>query len=192
MIVGSKRSFVTHCNALYACNSTMQKTRFKTCWRNTTAVQYGLGTQQVQRPTVEPENIMKTSTYFKAITLATVLGAALSASVLAQNGPGAGPGAGMGAGPGAGMGAGQMAPAGRGMRGMRFNQSNTPGWTLMTAQERTAQQNQLREVKTYEECVQVQAEHRTTMEVRAKEKGVTLRAPRQNVCDVAKARGFIK
>lgn len=139
---------------------------------------------------------MKTASYFKIITLATVLGAALSASVLAQNGPGAGPGAGMGAGPGAGMGAGSgagpMMQGGRGMRGMPFNQGNTSGWTLMTAEERTAQQNRLREVKTYEECIQVQADHRTTMEARAKEKGVTLNTPRQNACDVAKARGLIK
>ena len=90
------------------------------------------------------------------------------------------PGPGMGAGPGAGM------------RGMRFDQANTPGWTLMTAEERTANQSRMRAVKTYEECKQVQDEQHKVMEARAKEKGVTLAAPHRNGCDVAKARGWLK
>lgn len=136
---------------------------------------------------------MKTATSLKIITLAAVLGAAFSASVLAQTGPGPAPGVVplmQGAGPGPG--AGTMGPGARGMRNMRFDKANTPGWTLMTEQERIANQNRMREVKTYEECVQVQAEHRTAMEARAKEKGAALRAPRQNACDNMKARGFIK
>jgi hypothetical protein len=124
---------------------------------------------------------MKSSTTFKTIAIATTLVAALSASALAQPGPGAGSGAGMG-----------MGPAARGMRNMRFDQANTPGWTLMSAEERTANQTKMRAVKTYDECKSVQAEQHATMEARAKEKGVTLNTPRQNGCDVMKARGFIK
>jgi len=135
---------------------------------------------------------MKTTTSLKIITLATVLGAALTTSVWAQTGPGPGPAPGVvplmqGAGPGAGMG-----PGAHGMRNMRFDRANTPGWTLMTAQERTANQNRMREVMTYEECKMVQAEQHQMMQARAKEKGVTLTAPRQNACDNMKARGFIK
>ena len=85
-----------------------------------------------------------------------------------------------------------MAAGMRGMRGMRFDAANTPGWTLMTAQERAAHQAKMREVKTYEECKQVQAEQHTLMQARAQEKGVTLKAPRQNGCDVAKTRGWIQ
>ncbi len=129
---------------------------------------------------------MKASTIAKSIAITTALAAALSASVLAQSGPGAGPGMGMG------PGAGQMGPGARGMRGMRFDQTNTPGWTLMTAEERAANQTKMREVKTYDECKTLQAEQHATMEARAKEKGVTLNTPRQNGCDVAKARGLIK
>ena len=129
---------------------------------------------------------MKTSLKFKAMAIATTLAAALSASVLAQSGPGAGPGMGMGPGmQGAGPGAG-------GMRGMRFDKTNTPGWTLMTAEERTANQTKMRAVKTYEECKTVQAEQHAAMEARAKEKGITLNMPRQTACDRMKARGFIK
>ena len=85
-----------------------------------------------------------------------------------------------------------MGPGMRGGRGMQFNQGNTPGWTLMTPEERTANQTRMREIKTYDECKVVQAEHRNLMETRAKEKGVTLPVPRQNGCDNMKARGFIK
>ncbi len=91
-----------------------------------------------------------------------------------------------------GPGAGQMGPNARGMRAMRFDQTNTPGWTLMTAEERTANQARMRAVKTYEECKSMQAEQHAAMQVRAKEKNVTLNAPRQNACDRMKARGFIK
>lgn len=114
---------------------------------------------------------MKTVISLKIITLAAVLGAALSVPVLAQTGPG---------------------PNAHGMRGMMFDDANTPGWMLMTEQERIANRNRMREVKTYEECKQVQAEHHLAMQARAKEKGVTLRTPRQNACDVAKARGWLQ
>ncbi|MBB1077887.1 hypothetical protein HUU62_26160 [Rhodoferax sp. 4810] len=129
---------------------------------------------------------MKTSTLLKSLTLTAALAAALSASVLAQTGPG--PGAGMGAGPGAG----QMGPGAGAMRGMRFDKSNTPGWALMTAEERTAHQTQMRSVKTYDECKTLQDQQHQAMQVRAKEKGVTLMVPRQNGCDRMKARGWIK
>lgn len=136
---------------------------------------------------------MKTSMTLKSIALATVFGAALTATVMAQPGPGMGGGAGPGAGmQGAGPGSGPMGPGGRGMRGMRFDKNNTPGWTLMTAEERTAHQAKMRAVKTYDECKLMQAEQHTAMEARAKEKGVTLKAPGRNGCDVAKARGLIK
>jgi hypothetical protein len=125
---------------------------------------------------------MKTSTLLKGLTLTAVLTAALSASVLAQTGPG----------PGAGMGAGMGAGPGAGMRGMRFDNTNTPGWALMTAEERAAHQTQMRSVKTYEECNTLRDQQHQAMQVRAKEKGVTLMVPRQNVCDNMKARGWIK
>ena len=129
---------------------------------------------------------MKTATTFKFIAIATTLAVVLSASVLAQSAPASAPG--MGAGPGAG----KMAPGAGGMRGMRMNQNNTAGWTLMTAEERTAMQTKMHAVKTYDDCKLLQTEHHTAMEARAKEKGVTLNTPRQNGCDRMKARGMIK
>ena len=133
---------------------------------------------------------MKTSMTMKSIILIALLGVAVAAPVLAQGGRGMGGGPCMqNAGPGAG-GLG-MGNGGRGGRGMMFSQNNTRGWTLMTPEERTTFQKQMRDVKTYDECVAVQTEHRGAMEVRAKEKGVTLRTPRQNGCDNLKARGLI-
>jgi hypothetical protein len=74
----------------------------------------------------------------------------------------------------------------------RFQQDNTPGWTLMTPTERSEHRNKMRAAKTYDECKATQAAHHTLMAARAKEKGVTLPAPRNNACEQMKVRGFIK
>lgn len=138
---------------------------------------------------------MKTSMTFKSITAIALLGAALATPALAQGGMGMG--GGMGGGPGMQNGATAnwgpgMGYGGHGGRGMRFNQNNgAPGWTLMTPEERTAFQIKMRAVKTYDECKLTQAEHRSLMETRAKEKGVSLMPPRRNACDNLKARGLI-
>ena len=142
---------------------------------------------------------MKTSMTFKSITVIALLGAALATPALAQCGMGMGGGMGGGMRGGAVMQNGGNANWGPGMgyggnggRGMRFNQNNAaPGWTLMTPEERTAFQVKMRAVKTYDECKLTQAEHRSLMEARAKEKGVNLMPPRQNACDNLKARGLI-
>ncbi|MDP2132683.1 MAG: hypothetical protein Q8J99_03650 [Sulfuritalea sp.] len=114
-----------------------------------------------------------------------VLGASLAVPAAAQPGGGPGMGPGQGMGPGAGMGPG---------KGMRFNfdKDNTRGWALMTAEERQAHSARMHAAKTYDECKALQAEHHQAMEARAKEKGVTLPAPRANGCDRMKERGFFK
>ena len=140
---------------------------------------------------------MKESIGYKGVVLLALLGVALASPVLAQGG-GMGMGGGMGAGRGGcvtlqdgavgGPGAGPYPRAGRGMAG---SQNGTRGWSLMTPEERTAFQKQMRALKTYDECVALQTEHRGAMEVRAKERGVTLLTPRQNVCDRLRARAVI-
>lgn len=111
------------------------------------------------------------------------LGAAVAAPVFAQAGPGNGPGMG----PGAGMGKG----GGRAMR-YTFNRDNTPGWSLMSAEERTAYHDKMLAAKSYDECKALQDEQHQAMAARAKEQGKTLRGPRRNACDNMKARGFFK
>lgn len=109
----------------------------------------------------------------RTLALSALLAAALPASVLAQPARGMGPG------------------GGPGMR-FQFNQDNTPGWSLMTPEERTAHHNAMMSAKTYEECKAAQEAQHKQMEERAREKGVTLPSPRQNACDRMKARGFYK
>jgi hypothetical protein len=81
--------------------------------------------------------------------------------------------------------------AGKAMR-FNFNKDNTTGWALMSAEERAAHRDKMRGAKTYDECKAAQDEHHKAMEARAKEKGLTLPAPRNNGCDRMKARGFFK
>ena len=112
------------------------------------------------------------------LAFAALLGAALAAPVFAQQGQGIGPGSGMG-------------PGGKGMQ-YRFNKDNTPGWSLMTPEERTAHHNAMMAAKTYEDCKAAQVAQHKQMEARAKEQGKTLPGPRQNACERMKARGFYK
>lgn len=142
---------------------------------------------------------MKTTTTLKTISLIALLTGVLAMPVLAEaaggmgQGMGGGMGGGMGmqnAGPGNGGGQG-MGAGGRG-RGMRFNQNNMAGWSLMTAEERSAQQTKMRGAGSLAECQSIQAEHRTVMEARAKEKGITPPTPRQNGCQRMASRGFFK
>lgn len=109
-----------------------------------------------------------------ALTASFLAAAVVAASAFAQMGPGGG-----------------MGPSG-GKGRFAWNQDHTPGWQLMTPEERTSWQAQMREVKTYEECKATQESHRAVMADRAKEKGLPYNPPRQNGCDAMKARGFIK
>jgi hypothetical protein len=89
-------------------------------------------------------------------------------------------GGGMGGGSGGGSGA-----------NWRANQANTPGFTLMSEQERIEHQNRMRSLQTYDECSAYVGEHRTQMALRAQEKGVTLQSP-GSPCETMKSRGRIK
>ena len=120
--------------------------------------------------------------------LIAMLGTSLALPIYAQPGPGGGPGVGPGAGVGPASGKGPAAKRPR----FQFNRDNTYGWKLMTAQERAAHRGKMLAAKTYDECKAVQGEQHALMEARAKEKGATLPAPRQNGCDRMKARGLLK
>ena len=122
------------------------------------------------------------------IALIAMLGASLALPVYAQPGPGGGPGAGPGAGMGPGPGKGPAAKRPR----FQFSRDNTYGWALMSAEERTAHRDKMLSAKTYDECKAVQDEQHKLMETRARQKGTTLPAPRQNACDRMKALGLLK
>ncbi len=89
------------------------------------------------------------------------------------------PGGGMGMGMGMGQGRGGM---GRGGAGMQFDANNTPGWALMTAEERVAHQNKMRSMKSRDECNAYMVEHKVQIATRAAERKVQLRTPRRDMC----------
>jgi len=114
------------------------------------------------------------------VVLSSLLLAGMAA---AQPGPGAGGGPGPNASaPRAGMGPGRGA-----MMGGRFGNGVTPGWSMMSAEERTAHRNAMRDMKNYDDCVAYRDKHHEAMQARAKEKGVTPpAAPRRDVCAALK------
>ncbi len=124
--------------------------------------------------------------HVQSMVLASVIG--LSAGfAFAQPSGGMGQGTGpmaaesaassVGMGPGTGMG-----PSGD-HRAMRWSADNTPGWKLMTEQERTQHGEHMRAMKTQEECKAYVVQHHEEMAARAKERrGKALPMPRRDPC----------
>ena len=90
-------------------------------------------------------------------------------------------------GPGMGPGAGGAKGAGPGM-----GRNPRRGAALMTPAEREEYQGRMRSMKSYNECVAYQNDHRKLMEQRAKERSVTLPPQRMNPCDQMRSRGLLK
>lgn len=127
---------------------------------------------------------------------AVLAGAAVAA--LAQGGPGPGPGPGasaprgamMGSGAGMGPGAGMMGPGAAssprgGMmgRGGRYGADYTPGWSMMTPEERNAHRDAMLAQKDYAECRTLMEQHHQQMAERAKAQGWAMPArPRHDGC----------
>jgi hypothetical protein len=67
---------------------------------------------------------------------------------------------------------------------MGFGPGNSPGWSLMTPQERAEHRSKMMGFTKYDDCVAYLTEHHKAMQARAKEKGTTLPAePRLGMCD---------
>jgi hypothetical protein len=122
----------------------------------------------------------------RTMVLASLMAVSMGAA-MAQPGSGKGPGAGagpMGAGPAAsapGMGMGMGPGSGRGAA--RYGSDYTPGWTLMSQQERNDHRDRMRLMKSYEECKSYQDQHHEQMVARAKERGgKALAMPRRDAC----------
>ncbi|WP_287066783.1 hypothetical protein, partial [Ramlibacter sp.] len=71
---------------------------------------------------------------------------------------------------------------GPGPRGGRWGSGYTPGWSLMTPEERDQQREAMRHADTYEACRKAMAEHHERMAQRAAERGVQLPTPRHDAC----------
>lgn len=87
-----------------------------------------------------------------------------------------------------------MGPGGNRPHGrmMRFNQKNTPGWSLMTPEERLAHNEKMHGMKTAAECNDYHEQHAKEMELRAKEKGKTFKRSGSGPCEMMQQRGMLK
>lgn len=66
---------------------------------------------------------------------------------------------------------------------MSFGPMNTPGWSLMTPQERVEHRSKMMGFTNQEDCASYLAEHHAMMLERARKQGVTLPAePRPGFC----------
>jgi hypothetical protein len=71
--------------------------------------------------------------------------------------------------------------------GPRWGADYTPGWTLMSQEERNEHRDRLRSMKTYEECKTYVEQHHEQMAARAKEcGGKALAQPRRDTCAALK------
>ena len=71
----------------------------------------------------------------------------------------------------------------RSMQGSRVGADQTPGWNMMTTQERQQFQRDMQSAKSPDQCRQVMDKHRQLMADRAKERGVpTPSEPRRDMC----------
>jgi hypothetical protein len=117
------------------------------------------------------------STILFAAAAALILGA--GAGFAQQGGTPAAPGA-SAARPGYGPGGG---PGPRGGMRFGFGSDFTPGWGMMTPQERDQHRQQMGNAKTPEECRQVRDEHRKLMQERARARGIaSMPGPRRDAC----------
>lgn len=114
----------------------------------------------------------------------------VAAVALAAGGVLAQPASGRGPGPGAGPAASAPASAagmgmglGPGHRGGRWGADHTPGWSLMSEQERNEHRERMRSMTSYDECKALRDEHHAQMAERAKARGAKpLPQPRRDAC----------
>lgn len=114
------------------------------------------------------------------IGLPTILALAQPAGGTGAGPMGAGPGV---SAPGVGMGMGMGKGPGAGRGSARWGSDFTPGWGLMTPDERKDHQAHMRAMTTYDECKAYRDQHHEQMAARAKEHGgKALAQPRRDAC----------
>jgi hypothetical protein len=117
------------------------------------------------------EQLMKTIGWV-ALAAAMLLAAEVAP---AQPGPGGGSGA--------GASAPQGGPGGHGGMGGRWSSDYTPGWSMMTPQERQEHQDRMRSMSTYADCKAYVDQHHQQMADRAKANAQSIPAqPHRDAC----------
>jgi hypothetical protein len=103
--------------------------------------------------------------------LCFAIGAAQAQNAASSPSTGMGPRSGMGMGPGGGM------------QGRRMGPDNTPGWSLMSSEERRARHDKMMGMTDHADCTAYMAQHQTQMVERAKAQGRSMPTmPRQDAC----------
>jgi hypothetical protein len=114
----------------------------------------------------------------RSISIAAAVAALIASTAVSQAQTPPGPARAAASAPAAGPG-----PGARGGMGPRMGRDFTPGWSMMTQQERDEHHKRLLEAKTPEECRAIMDEHRKLMSDRAKERGMpAMRGPRRDAC----------
>ena len=110
--------------------------------------------------------------------------AATAALLLAAGTVPAQPGSGPGPGPGASAPrGGPGGPGGPGRMHGRWGSDFTPGWSMMTPEERKEHQARMSAMTGHDDCRAYMDKHHEQMAARAKEKGRTMPAkPRRDAC----------
>lgn len=75
---------------------------------------------------------------------------------------------------------------------MPMGAGNTPGWSLMTTQERTDHREKMMGMKSHEECMAYHTGHMKMMQDRANEQSKKMKMPQSNGCDMMKSRRKFK
>lgn len=71
----------------------------------------------------------------------------------------------------------------------KFDEESTPGWSMMTPEEREAHQKKMMSLKSYKECNVYMEEHRRLMQARVRQQGKPSLAMTSNVCDKMRNQG---
>ena len=131
-------------------------------------------------------------TPLRTLAAATLMTGALVAGAFAQAtapaapaSAAAGPPPGMGPGMGRGPGPGASGPGyGPGMgRGWRAGPNNTPGWSMMTPEERAAHQQRMQGMTSRADCTAYMNQQHQQMAARAQQRGASAPAqPRRDMC----------
>ena len=122
-------------------------------------------------------HILSLRSFALSLCLAAAVGAALAQARPSPPGEGNYPPPAVGEsawGPGGGMGP----EHGR----WRAGPHHTPGWSMMSEQERAQHHAQLRAARNAEECQRIMGEHQRLMQQRATERGMPLQRPPRAAC----------
>jgi hypothetical protein len=92
---------------------------------------------------------------------------------------------------GGAAGSGMSGPGESGRHRMHFNKENTPGWSMMTPDERRAYGDKMSSFTAVDECRTYQQQHMSNMQARAKQRKQSMNPSAMDPCDMLQQQGII-